>query len=227
VHRRRLVALLLILVGGTLAIDARAVIRFGDGIAARAHARETMKWIRANDAAGDAGRAAPSQARGSVIAPGREGYLLLIPRIGVRLVVRELEVEVFSGRNTPTLRRHGLGQVPYTHQLRNVSPGGDGTAAITGHRTTSGAPFRNIDRLRPGDLIIIRKGSVEQQWAVEGSAVVPPSAVGAIKSRPGTKRLVLLACTPPFTARERLVVKARLKQETASTSLAPEARSGR
>jgi hypothetical protein len=168
VHRRRLVALLLILVGGTLAIDARAVIRFGDGIAARAHARETMKWIRANDAAGDAGRAAPSQARGSVIAPGREGYLLLIPRIGVRLVVRELEVEVFSGRNTPTLRRHGLGQVPYTHQLRNVSPGGDGTAAITGHRTTSGAPFRNIDRLRPGDLIIIRKGSVEQQWAVEG-----------------------------------------------------------
>jgi sortase A len=212
----------MIVVGTALALGSQELIQLGDIIASRVHARETATWMRLHQTAAAAertGAAAPA----TIIKPGKEGYLLIIPRIGLRLVVRELEPEVFSGRNTPTLKRYGLGQVPYTPQLRNVSPGADGTAAITGHRTTSGAPFRHIDRLRPGDLIIVRRRNLELRWAVVGSAVVVPSAVGAIKSRPGMKKLVLLACTPPFTARERLLVNARLKQQTTTSSRLPAA----
>jgi sortase A len=154
--------------------------------------------------------------RPTVVTPGRDGYLLLIPSIGLRAVVRELEPAVFSGRNTPALKRYGLGQVPYTSVLRNVSPGAVGTAAIAGHRTTSGAPFRHLNRLRPGALIIVRKGGVEQRWVVVRSQTVPPGAVEAIASRPGTRSLVLLACSPPFSARERLIVHARLQDERTS-----------
>ncbi len=146
----------------------------------------------------------------AVITPGDEGYLLLIPKIGVRAIVHTLEPTVFSGHNTPMLKRYGVGQIPYTPDLRNVSPGADGTAAITGHRTTSGAPFRHIDRLQQGDLIIIRKSALEQRWRVASSTTTAPSQVKAIRSVPGARRLVVLACDPPFSARERLIVYASI-----------------
>jgi sortase A len=216
--RRRLVVGWVLLVTGTaLAFSVPLVLRLRDDLAARNRSRETDVWVRRHEA--PPGRPAPPQP--TVITPGREGYLLVIPRLGLRAIVHELEADVFAGRNTPTLKRYGLGQVPYTPQLRNVSPGGGGTAAITGHRTTSGAPFRHIDRLQAGDIIIIHKAGVEQRWAVVSTAIVRPSRVLAIQSRPGTRQLVLLACTPPFTARERLLVYARLAHETASSSLAP------
>jgi LPXTG-site transpeptidase (sortase) family protein len=205
----------MIVTGAALMARPELLMQLADGVIARSQSGETARWMRLHDRASAAEPTGSTAVKGTVIKPGKEGYLLVIPKLRLRMVVRELEPDVFLGRNTPTLKRYGLGQVPYTHQLRNVSPGGSGTAAITGHRTTSGAPFRHIDRLRAGDVIIVRKRNLEQSWTVVGSAVVPPSAVGAIKSRPGTKRLVLLACTPPFTARERLLVNARLTREAA------------
>jgi sortase A len=219
-RRRHIVACVLIFAGGVLAFGAQSLIQLNDSRLAWTRSRETAAWEHRENT--QASRPpVPGPARPSTIKPGREGYLLIIPKIKLRAIVRELEPEVFSGRNTPALKRYGLGQLPYTQQLRNVSPGADGTAAITGHRTTSGAPFRQIDRLRPGDLIIIRKMRGEQQWVVVDFAVVPPSALYAVQSRSGIKKLVLLACTPPFTARERLVVNARLKQDTATSPIAP------
>lgn len=168
-----------------------------------------------------------ASARKTVVAPESDGYLLVVPKIGLQAIVRELEPDVFSGRNTPTLKRYGLGQVPYTRYLRNGSPGAEGTSVIAGHRTTSGAPFRHLNRLRPGDIIIIRKMGVEQQWVVEGSVIVPPSAIEIIRSRPGTRKLAILACNPPFSAKERLVVNARLKQETVERPRQPIRADGR
>jgi sortase A len=107
-----------------------------------------------------------------------------------------------------------VGQLPYTQDLRNVSPGAEGTAVITGHRTTSGAPFRHIDQLSPGDVIIIRSGTLEQRWEVVYSTTVAPTQTDAIRSFPGVRRLVVLACNPVFSARERLVVYSRLAQES-------------
>ena len=204
-HYRRLPGLF-VFIGLILLALPPIVVQVTDWSAARRHEAEVARWL-----AGPiepARRFAPTPAV-PVIEPGARGYLLEIPRIGVRVIVRELEPEVFSGRNTPLLRRYGVGQVPYTRNLRNVSPGAVGTAAVTGHRTTSGAPFRLIDRLRPGDTIVIRKGNRRQHWVVERSITVRPDEVQAIASRPGTRRLVLLACNPPFSARERLIVYAR------------------
>jgi LPXTG-site transpeptidase (sortase) family protein len=120
-----------------------------------------------------------------------------------------LEPVALTGVPTPTLTRYGLGQIPYTTVLANVSPGADGTAAIAGHRTTHGAPFRHLDLLQPGDLILVRKGPATQQWQVSDTAVIAPTDVNAIRSRPGVPRLVLLACTPPFSAKSRLMVVAQ------------------
>lgn len=153
------------------------------------------------------------RARPPVVRSGAEGYLLEIPKIRVRAIVRELEPEVFSGRNTARLKRFGLGQLPYSSTLRNVSPGEEGMAVIAGHRTTSGAPLRQLHRLGPGDVIVLRKGAVEQRWEVVYSVTVSPAQVDAIRSRPLTHRLALMACSPPFGATARLIVYASLVQK--------------
>lgn len=202
-----------IVIGGALGVGTSYLVSLVDGQIHRTRQQETAAWIQRYDP--PTARPAPQKiVRKTVIVPGTEGYLLEIPKIGVRSIVRELEPEVFSGKNTPRLKLYGLGQVPYEHYLQNVSPGAEGTAAIAGHRTTSGAPLRHIDRLAPGDVIIIRKQGLEQQWTVTHSITVPPSAVETIRSRSTSRRLAILACTPPFSDKERLVVYAQLAQES-------------
>lgn len=216
---RRLAGAALFLTGSLMALwgpaGARAVVELTDAGVARVRDREAAAWIHRDPPAAVPAadvlpaHPAPAAPRPIVVEPGSDGYLLLIPSIGLRAVVRELEPDVFTGANTPALRRYGLGQVPYTADLRNVSPGAEGTAVIAGHRTTSGAPFRQVHRLGRGDLIVTRGRGVERRWVVEGTKVVAPDDVAAIRSRPGLTRLVLLSCSPPFSARDRLLVYAR------------------
>jgi LPXTG-site transpeptidase (sortase) family protein len=201
------IAVVLIAAGALCAFGPTLAINALDAYFARVHRAETARWIAAHVP----GRVARSGdgITTDVIKPGGDGYLLEIPRIGVQLVVHMLEPAVLTGVNTATLRRYGAGQVPFTDALRNVSPGEDGTAVIAGHRTTHGAPFRHLDLLKPGDVILLRQGTAVQRWRVEASSVISPSDLDAIRSRPGAHRLVLLACTPPFSARARLMIDAR------------------
>jgi sortase A len=209
-------AALLMAAGALLAFGPTFAVNAWDAYLARLQQADTTRWIASHLPSGTARR--DRHADDGVMTPGRTGYLLEIPRIGVRIVVHLLEPGVFRGLNTPTLYRYGVGQVPFTTALGNVSPGAAGTAVITGHRTTSGAPFRHLDLLKPGDQVILRKDAAIQRWRVEGSATVAPADVDAIRSRPGVRRLVLLTCTPPFSARARLMVDARLAQMDAANS---------
>lgn len=202
--RLRLISLGLIVGGLALAIGPAALIRGLDNYVSRTRERDVDRWTELD------GSATLPSISGPVIEPGPEGYLLEIPKIGVRVIVHTLEPEALLGRNTPLLKRHGVGQIPPTDDLRNVSPGAAGMAAVAGHRTTSGAPFRFLDRLSAGDQIIIRKRGVEQRWEVVSTTTVRPTAIDAIRSHPGPPQLVLLACSPPFSARERLLVYAKL-----------------
>ena len=219
----RALSILLVLGGSILFFATVPILQFIDSQIARTHRLDADARLREYDRQfGSSVTLNPAQK--TVVSPGTDGYLLEIPRIGLRAVIRELEPEVFSGRNTPALKRYGLGQVPYTVRLRNVSPGGEGMAAIAGHRTTSGAPFRYLDRLRPGDIIVIRKGGVEQHWTVISSTTVGLRAVDAISSRAGSRRLALLACDPPFSARERIIVYAELVEKSPANGIEPGAR---
>lgn len=88
-------------------------------------------------------------------------------------------------------------------------PGAPGTVAIAGHRTTYLAPFRRIDRLRPGDRVVLTMPYARFTYVVQGHEIVPPTAVGVIR-RVAYDRLVLSACHPLYSAAKRIVVFARL-----------------
>ena len=121
---------------------------------------------------------------------------IVMPRIGVS--------EVFvEGTEAGDLRK-GPGHYPDT-----PLPGEHGTVAIAGHRTTYGAPFRNIDELEPGDRIELRMPYGRFTYRVERTRIVPPTETSVI-DRVDHDRLVLSACHPLYSAAKRIVVFARL-----------------
>jgi sortase A len=115
-----------------------------------------------------------------------------------------LSTVVVQGTGAGELRT-GPGHYPDTEL-----PGQRGTVAIAGHRTTYGAPFRNIDELDRGDRIALDMPYGRFTYRVERTRIVPPTAVDVV-GRVAYDRLVLTACHPLYSASERIVVFARLE----------------
>ena len=125
-----------------------------------------------------------------------------IPAIGVSEYVVE-------GTDTDSLRK-GPGHYPET-----PLPGEPGTAAIAGHRTTYGAPFRHIDELKPRERIIIDMPDGRFVYRVEQTKIVDDQDLSVL-DKVGYQRLVLSACHPLYSAAERIIVFARfVKREPA------------
>jgi sortase A len=122
--------------------------------------------------------------------------LLHIPKIG-------LDRAIVQGVAVPDLRK-GPGHYP-----DSPMPGQLGNAAIAGHRTTYGAPFNQIDELAPGDEITIVTVSGTFHYRVTGQLIVSPKQTEVLDATPDAT-LTLTTCNPKYSARERLVVKARL-----------------
>ena len=121
-----------------------------------------------------------------------------IPEIGVSKVVVE-------GTDGGSLRK-GPGHYPET-----PLPGIRGTVAIAGHRTTYGAPFRDLDKLAQRDEVVVEMPYGRFVYSVERAQIVDPSAVWVTR-RVGHNRLVLTACHPKYSAAERIVIFARLER---------------
>jgi sortase A len=130
-----------------------------------------------------------------------------------RLIIRRLGLEVIFVQGTSWT--HDLSKGPGHYEQTSV-PGLGKTAAIAGHRTTFGAPFRHIDRLRRGDPIVVKLPYGTFRYSVLGHRVVKSNDWSIIKPR-GFDQLVLSACHPLYSASHRWVVFARLAEVTAST----------
>ena len=119
--------------------------------------------------------------------------VLAIPGIGVRDLV------VVEG-TTPQALELGPG-----HLRSTPLPGQEGMSVIYGRRTTFGAPFANLDRLRPGDKIT----AITQQ----GTSVYKVVAVGDSQhpvKDPTLNRLVLLTASSPDVPAYYLEIDAHL-----------------
>jgi len=94
-------------------------------------------------------------------------------------------------------------------------PGQLGNAAIAGHRTTYGEPFRHIDELEPSDEIVVTMLTGERfVYEVASTEIVSPDDYYVVTTRdPTIAELTLTSCHPEYSARERIVVHALLNRE--------------
>lgn len=120
---------------------------------------------------------------------------LRIPRLG-------LDAIVVNGTDASMLRR-GPGRDP-----RTAMPGEHRLVYVAGHRTTYGAPFAHIDRLRAGDRLTLTTPYAVFTYAVHGYRIVPADDLSVLRSR-GREELLLQACHPRFFATHRYIVDAR------------------
>lgn len=100
--------------------------------------------------------------------------------------------------------KNGAGHMPFT-----PLPGQPGNAVISGHRTTYGQPFHELDELVAGDLIYVDTAIGTHTYEVRDVFVVDPTALWVTEPRDGSW-LTLTTCHPKFSARERLIVQAEL-----------------
>lgn len=96
-------------------------------------------------------------------------------------------------------------------------PGLGKVTAIAGHRTTFGAPFRQIDELARGDRIRLLMPYGTFTYRVFAHEVVPSNDWGILRKR-GFDTLVLSACHPLYSASHRWIVFTRLVSVTAPPS---------
>lgn len=123
-------------------------------------------------------------------------------------LVHDEQLYVVEGVSLPTLRA-GPGHYPDT-----AAPGGAGNFAVSGHRTTYGAPFYHLDDVQPGDLVhVVDRQQRRWTYAVREQRIVEPTAlwvIGPDPLRTGAPTLTLTTCHPRFSAAQRLVVFAEL-----------------
>ena len=123
----------------------------------------------------------------------------------LKIPVLDVDVVVVEGTSASALRA-GAGHYP-----KSPLPCEVGNVAIAGHRTTYGRPFSNIDRLEPGDTIILETPLGECTYEVSRPPfVTTPTDFSVVANDPSSSTLTLTTCHPKGSARQRLIVKATL-----------------
>lgn len=132
------------------------------------------------------------------------------------------KVQTIGFMYAPALRKQRLWATPIVkgtseralargvgHYTGSADFGGIGNAAVAGHRTTHGAPFRHVDSLRRGDHVIVR---VRDKWFVyvlDRSKIVRPKDHWVLRARPiksnSGRLLTLTTCHPLHSAARRFV----------------------
>lgn len=143
------------------------------------------------------------------VAPGDAYAAIRFERPGSDApLVHDGTLFVVEGVSQSDLRR-GPGHYPSTDV-----PGGDGNFAISGHRTTWGAPFFDLDDLQAGDLVhVTDRDGAEWTYEVTEQRIVQPTDTWVIGDDPlgtGAPMMTITTCHPRFSDAQRLVVFAEL-----------------
>lgn len=135
--------------------------------------------------------------------PGDVVGRIIVPKMGLDSPVVEM-ADVDD--------RENLNKGP-AHLAGSALPGEPGNCVIAGHRTTYSHPFFSLDAMREGDaVVLIDLSRVSHEYEVTQVLVVEPDEVWVMEPTPEPS-VTLIACHPRFSARNRIVVKAVMRDE--------------
>ncbi|MFJ6238521.1 class E sortase [Streptomyces griseus] len=160
-----------------------------------------------------------------VFAPGQGFAIMHIPKLDVVAPIAEgIDKEKVLDRGM--LGHYAEGR------LKTAMPSDkQGNFSVAGHRNTHGEPFRYINKLVPGDPIVVETqdayytyemASVLPQTAPSNISVIEPIPVGSGFEGPG-RYLTMTTCTPEFTSTYRLIVWGKMVDERPRSQGKPDA----
>ncbi|WP_030549811.1 class E sortase [Streptomyces exfoliatus] len=157
--------------------------------------------------------------------PGEGFAIMYIPKLDVVVPVAE-------GINKTKVLDKGMVGHYAEGKLKTAMPSDkQGNFAVAGHRNTHGEPFRYINRLEPGDPIVVETqdayytyemASILPQTAPSNISVIDPVPKGSGFTEPG-RFITLTTCTPEFTSTYRMIVWGRLVEERPRSKGKPKA----
>jgi sortase A len=132
------------------------------------------------------------------------------PQQAVRIQVPALGVDapVVQGDAWEQLKK-GVGQ-----QIGSPDPGAKGNIVLSAHNDVFGQIFQNLDKLKPGDQIILFTSQRTYTYIVHNSQIVEPTQLDVL-SPTQNPVVTLISCYPYMVDNKRIVVTASL-QETSS-----------
>ncbi|MEU6809504.1 class E sortase [Streptomyces sp. NPDC046831] len=157
--------------------------------------------------------------------PGQGFAILHIPKLDVVVPIAE------GISKTRVLDKGMVGHYaedPLTTAMPDAESGNFGLA---GHRNTHGEPFRYINRLQPGDAIVVetqdtyfvyKMASMLPVTSPSNTTVLDPIPRGSGFTRSG-RYITLTTCTPEFTSKYRLIVWGKMVEERPRSKGKPDA----
>ncbi|WP_405797024.1 class E sortase [Streptomyces sp. NBC_01506] len=150
-----------------------------------------------------------------VFEPGKGFAIMHIPKLDVVVPIAE-------GIDKSTVLDNGMVGHYSEGRLKTAMPSDkQGNFAVAGHRNTHGEPFRYINRLKPGDKIIVETqdayftydmASILPQTSPSNVGVISPVPPGSGFTEPG-RYITLTTCTPEFTSTYRMIVWGKMVEE--------------
>lgn len=100
--------------------------------------------------------------------------------------------------------KKGVGQ-----HIGTANPGEVGNVVLSAHNDIFGELFRYLDKLKPGDEIILSTGARDFVYKVTGTRIVEPTEVSVMDPTPRAT-ITLISCYPYLIDTERIVVSGEL-----------------
>jgi sortase A len=124
----------------------------------------------------------------------------------IRIQIPNLNVDapVVQGDGWEQLKK-GVAQ-----HVGSADPGRDGNVVLSAHNDVYGELFRYLDRLQPGDRVILYTQQRQFIYIVDRTVIVEPTAVEVMAST-GGPTVTLISCYPYLVDNQRIAVFARLQ----------------
>lgn len=128
------------------------------------------------------------------------------PVQAVRLQIPAIQVDapIVQGDGWEQLKK-GVGQ-----HLGTANPGERSNLVLSAHNDIFGELFRDLDRLNPGDLVLVYTNQRSYTYIVVDTQIVPPTAVEVLEPT-SQATATLISCYPYLKDDKRIVVIARLQ----------------
>jgi sortase A len=128
------------------------------------------------------------------------------PDQAIRIQIPSINIDapVVQGDGWEQLKK-GVGQ-----NVGSVNPGQNGNMVLSAHNDVYGELFRYLDKLAPGDQVVLYTQQRQYVYIVDRTAVVEPTAVEVMAST-GSPTVTLISCYPYLVDKQRIVVFARLQ----------------
>jgi sortase A len=128
------------------------------------------------------------------------------PAQAVRIQIPAINVDapIVQGDSWDQLKK-GVGQ-----HIGSTNPGQAGNVVLSAHDDVFGEIFRYLDRLQPGDQVLIQTARQQYVYVVTGTQIVEPTQVEVMDAT-NDPTVTLISCYPYMVNKKRIVVFGKLQ----------------